>query len=506
MRALLSVVSLGVFLWAFPAPAAELSSATSECLDCHRVATPGIVDDWEASRHARTAPGEAQKKSDLERKVSTAEIPENLAAVTVGCAECHTLNSGKHRDTFNHNEQEVHVVVSPEDCATCHFIEKIQYQANLMSQAFGNLNDNPVYRDLVDTVNGIQEYHPKQRTTMRAKPSGKTEAESCFYCHGTRVAVKGTKTRETDLGDMEFPVLEGWPNQGVGRINPDGTKGSCASCHPRHQFSIEVARKPDTCAECHKGPDVPAYPVYKVSKHGNIYSSLEKEWDFTSVPWILGKDFTAPTCAACHASLVVSWDGEIIAERSHAMNDRLPWRIFGLVYAHPHPESPDTTVIKNQAGLPLPTELTGEPAAGYVISKEEQEKRWSIMRKVCLACHDSSWVDNQYARLEHTIGTTNQMTLTATQVLLDAWRLGAAKGLDQGDSIFNEAIEKMWVEQWLFFANSTRFATAMAGADYGVFANGRWQMSKNIQQMLDWIDFRLPCPHERKNSEAGSPE
>ena len=68
---------------------------------------------------------------------------------------------------------------------------------------------------------------------------------------------------------------------------------------------------------------------------------------------------------------------------------------------------------------------------------------------------------------------------------------GAAKGLTQKDSIFNEAIEKKWVEQWLFYANSTRFASAMAGADYGVFANGRWYLNKNIQEMMDWLEFKL---------------
>jgi len=70
------------------------------------------------------------------------------------------------------------------------------------------------------------------------------------------------------------------------------------------------------------------------------------------------------------------------------------------------------------------------------------------------------------------------------------WK-GAVKGLAQKDSIFNEAIEKKWVEQCLFFANSTRYASAIAGADYGVFANGRWYMSKNIQEMIDWLGFKL---------------
>ena len=30
----------------------------------------------------------------------------------------------------------------------------------------------------------------------------------------------------------------------------------------------------------------------------------------------------------------------------------------------------------------------------------------------------------------------------------------------------------------------------MAGADYGVFANGRWYMNKNIQEMVDWLEFK----------------
>ena len=87
--------------------------------------------------------------------------------------------------------------------------------------------------------------------------------------------------------------------------------------------------------------------------------------------------------------------------------------------------------------------------------------------------------------------TTNDMTLTATRILLSAWDKGVAKGLAHEDSIFNEAIEKKWVEQWLFYANSTRFSSAMAGADYGVFANGRWYMSKNIQEMFDWLQLKL---------------
>jgi hypothetical protein len=425
------------------------------------------------------------------RRVSFEQVPEKLASVVVGCAECHTLNPDKHADTFDHNGFKVHVVVTPADCATCHPVEVDQYGRNTMAHAYGNLKNNAVYHSMADAVNGVQSFRDME--TSQGAPDEQTEADSCFFCHGTRVEVKGTDVIDTDFGEMPFPVLSGWPNQGVGRVNPDGSLGSCSSCHARHQFSIEVARKPYTCSQCHKGPDVPAYKVYAVSKHGNIFSSLGKgkKWNFNRVPWTVGKDFTAPTCATCHVSLVVADDGRVVAERTHQMNDRLSWRIFGLIYAHPHPESPDTTIIKNEAGLPLPTELTGEPVGQYLIDAKEQARRRKAMEAVCLSCHSANWVDGHFARFENTIETTNEDTLTATKILLAAWGKGAAKGLAQDDSIFNEAIEKKWVEQWLFYANSTRYASAMGGADYGVFANGRWYVSKNIQEMKDWLEFKL---------------
>jgi hypothetical protein len=474
--------------------AAVISENTQACLECHREVTPGIVGDWKKSRHAKITLADALKKPALERRVSIKKAPEGFADTVVGCAECHTINPQKHKDTFLHSDYQVHIVVTPDDCAVCHPVEREQYRKNKMSQAYGNLKNNPVYHNLVDSVIGIQNFE-NMKTTL-APPDEETYADACFFCHGTKVEVKGMKTRDTAMGEMEFPILTGWPNQGVGRINPDGSKGSCSACHARHQFSIEVARKPYTCSQCHKGPDVPAYKVYKVSKHGNIFSSIGKEWDFKAVPWTVGKDFTAPTCATCHVSLVVNEDNEIIAQRTHQMNDRLAWRIFGLVYAHPQPKSADTSIIKNKAGLPLPTELTGEPVSEYLIDAREQAARRKTMQKICRSCHSSQWVEGHFARFENTIKTTNKMTLTATKILLAAWEKGVAKGLAQGDSIFNEAIEKKWVTQWLFYANSTRYASAMMGADYGVFANGRWYMSQNIQEMADWLEFKLKSMKE----------
>jgi hypothetical protein len=44
----------------------------------------------------------------------------------------------------------------------------------------------------------------------------------------------------------------------------------------------------------------------------------------------------------------------------------------------------------------------------------------------------------------------------------------------------------------------------MAGADYGVFANGRWHLSKNIQEMMDWLKIRLErTPPQIKKEKKG---
>ena len=489
---LAGVVFLGILFLSvavLPASGASLSEDSQTCVDCHIYATPGIVSGWKKGRMARVTPDAAMKKPLSGRRISVKEPPKKMAKLVVGCAECHTMNPEKHKDTFEHNGYSVHVVVTPGDCAACHPVEVAQYGQNLMSHAYGNLQGNSLYRSLANATNGLQTFENMKIT--HAKPDPLMDADACLYCHGTKVEVKGLKTRDTPDGEMDFPILTGWPNRGVGRINPDGTKGSCTACHTRHEFSMAMARKPYTCSECHKGPDVPAYKVYSVSKHGNVFASLGSQWNYDTVPWTLGKDFTAPTCAVCHISEVVTDEGDVLAARTHRMSDRLPLRLFGLIYAHPSPRSPDTTVIRNGQVLPLPTELTGEPASKYLIDSKEQAKRQKTMEKVCLGCHSQGWVEGHFARLKKTVQYTNIMTLTATKIMLSAWEKGFAKGLAQKDSLFNEAIEKMWVEQWLFYANTTRLASAMTGADYGVFANGRWFMSKNIQDMLDWFKLRI---------------
>lgn len=471
----------------------ELSPETQACIGCHSMFTPGIVQDWLTSRHSKTAPQQALGKPDLRRRVSAGKILEQFSRYAVGCFECHSLNPAKHRDNFEHMGFKINVVVSPNDCRTCHPLEVEQYEGSKKAHAIKNLLSNPVYHTLVKSTDGLTTV--ENGKIVAHDPSDVTLRETCLGCHGTRIEVKGMKKVMTKMGEIPVPHLTNWPNQGVGRENPDGSLGACSACHPRHGFSIEVARKPYTCAQCHLEPDVPAWNVYKESKHGNIYASKEKEWKFSSVPWIVGTDFQAPTCASCHNSLLVSPTGDVIAERTHDFGARLWVRLFGLVYAHPQPRSGNTTIIKNKDKLPLPTAFTGEPAREYLIDRSVQEKRLSTMKTVCKSCHSTDWVDNHFEKLDTTTKETNQMTFSATMLMVGAWE----NGIEDKTNPFDESIEKLWVKQWLFYANSIRYASAMTGApDYAAFKNGWWELSHNLQQMKDQIELKKLLPKGKK--------
>ncbi|MBI5365514.1 MAG: hydroxylamine oxidase [Planctomycetes bacterium] len=476
-----------------PAAAAEpparprMSPQTEECITCHQSVTPGIVADWLASRHARTTPETALRAEPLARRISVAAadaLPEPLRKVAVGCFECHGQAPESHPDTVEHADFKIHPVVTPNDCKTCHPVEVEQFAGSKMAHAHDNLAKNPLFHSLSETLTAGAEV--KGGALHVLPPADATRLDTCYGCHGTAVTVSGKRTVSTDLGDFELPVLTGWPNQGVGRINPDGSRGSCAACHTRHEFSLEVARKPFTCGQCHLEPDTPAFEVWQESKHGNLVLSQQQGYTWDAVPWTVGTDFRAPTCAACHASLLVSPGGETIAERTHDYGSRLWVRLFGLPYAHPQPKSGATHEIRNADGQPLPTTFAGAPATSFLISEKEAKRRRAGMTKICAACHGSSVPLAHFAKLDGTIAETNRMTLAATQLVEQAW----ARGLADRSNPFDEPIERKWMRQWLFYANSVRYGSAMGGPDYATFRNGWFGLTENLREMEEWLALR----------------
>ena len=138
-----------------------------------------------------------------------------------------------------------------------------------------------------------------------------------------------------------------------------------------------------------------------------------------------------------------------------------------------------------RAPLPLSGQLGQEPDC---LEEDEQDANTRTRQ---VACHDTSWVQGHWQRYGNTIRQTNATTLTLTDIMNEGWMRGYARGLGQGESPFDEALERKWSDAWLFYANTVRFASAMAGGgDYGVFADGRYQLSQTVAELHEWLEQR----------------
>jgi len=155
------------------------------------------------------------------------------------------------------------------------------------------------------------------------------------------------------------------------------------------------------------------------------------------------------------------------------------------------PREADTTVIQNAGGLPLPTELDGRFVDKFLYTEQERDKARKTMQASCRRCHDSSWVDGHWERFMNTIQHTNGATLAATQLMQDIWKRDLAQNHTKGGNPFDEFIEKVWSDVWLFYANTIRFSSAMGGGgDYSVFADGKYHLSRAVREMEDWLKAR----------------
>lgn len=242
---------LGLVLVSLPLAAlSQVSAEGPACLDCHTGTTPGIVQQWRESAHA--------KKS-------------------VDCNACHRANETDPA-AFDHYGQRIAVIVTPNYCARCHSKEVEQFEESHHAQAaqfIGSLDNM-----LGEVVEG-----------------GPAAVNGCRQCHGSEVK---------HLKDGKFDP-DTWPNSGIGRVNPDGSRGSCAACHGRHSFSSAVARQPENCGKCHLGPDHPQIEIYSESKHGIQFRANLAKMNLDSKFWVVWKDYSAaPTCATCHMSATMT--------------------------------------------------------------------------------------------------------------------------------------------------------------------------------------------------------
>ena len=314
---------------------------------------------------------------------------------------------------------------------------------------------------------------------------------ACLECHGTLVVpYKKEMARVENLVTGTVNTFErvdywGWPSNGAGRVDPDGSIGTCTACHTRHEFSVKQAREPWTCGQCHLGYDHPHIEIYEESKHGNILAAYGSEWNWTAIPWRVGVHFNSPTCAACHMSTLADKDGNILVYGTHDFRERLVWDQMHF-FTYPKPRWPDLTqnaIIKggnqlNGAGLiknnvvftgfkvvysdaPKPGELKFPRLATIEYTGDLAKKR-AEMKKVCNLCHSRQWVDNYFRTFDQNLIDYNITAQYAFQLLQKAYKLG----IQDPSNKLDEYMEMMWYYIWHHEGRRWRNGAAMMGPDF----------------------------------------
>ncbi len=372
----------------------EMSDTTRACVSCHKKNNPGLVQQWGSSKHYRA---------------------------NVGCYECHAADA-KDPDAFIHDEKKlkvnISIIVSPKDCSNCHEKEVAQTQASHHAAA------GDILGSLDNLLAEVVEGNSKFITDGFPQGNSASAVNGCWACHGAPVKVG-------EDGELD-PAT--WPNTGIGRINPDGSKGACSACHQRHEFSVAQARHPNTCGKCHLGPDHTQKEIYEESKHGIAFFSNEAHMNIDNEKWIPGEDFNlGPTCSTCHMGQTRNQDV------THDVGERISWNNRPVVSVRPE-------ISDAKMGLP-----------GKDLGWEERRDN---MQDVCSACHETSFIENFYTQYDGLVELYNEKFAKPGLALAKAAKplLKPAK--------FSNKLDWIWFELWHHEGRRARHGASMMAPDY----------------------------------------
>ncbi len=418
---------------------------SKDCVECHAQGNPGIVAQWRGSTHAIRG---------------------------VACVDCHAAEQAD-ADGFEHYGAHIATVVTPRDCGRCHVTPAEQFAQSHHAKG-GNILAS-LDNFLAETVEGARvPFNPHSPTPGRkiTEVDGLASAFSgCQQCHGSKVALQGAdgtpvtvdvlepdeNGKPTNLDAVDKIVRDDngrplfhpgtWPNTGIGRINLDGSLGSCTACHSRHDFSPRRARQPENCGKCHLGPDHPQKEIYEESKHGIAYRDLKDEMNLDAEAWVLGKDYAAaPTCATCHMSGHLRNGGAI----THDVGERISW----------NNRPPVSLVMDTDRNNALVKEADPEKRRALVHDSWEQKRK--RMKQVCSHCHTADYVNAFYTQYDNLVVLYNEKFAKPGRQIMAA--------LQSNDLItptqFDEEIEWTWFLLWHHEGRRARHGAAMMAPDY----------------------------------------
>lgn len=434
--------------------------AADSCVKCHAdVVSPGAVEQWHASKHAQMG---------------------------VSCTACHGA-SKTDADSWLHKGNYISSIVTPGDCAKCHNQQTTEFMSSHHSTAslfIGSLDNylGAFVEGHQATVSGCKQCHGSRlkiskhftdgsefkldmedvssRALNKLKEQGKDPmlAKDDFRDEMKKIVAEEFKPFENKELKPEGAGItidkDTWPNSGMGRINADGSMGSCNACHGRHNFSKALARQPDNCGKCHMGPDHPQIEIYNESKHGIAFRNRLSDMKLDHPQWIVGKDYSAaPTCATCHMS----------ATRTQPVTHDVGLRISYTLRPIVSKLTTSHSAVLDELG----------EVKKITLSPEEKRKR---MQEVCSACHGPTHIKNFYAQYDALVALYNGKFAQPATKIMDYIK---AHNYIDTKIPFGSDIEWKFYELWHHEGRRMRMGASMMGPDYTQW-HGAFEVARNF--------------------------
>jgi hypothetical protein len=370
-------------------PVNVLARSDNECVECHRRTTPGIVEQYGLS---------------------------TMAAAEVACEDCHEVASD-HAGAVEHEATYVLAQPSTAMCEGCHTTEVAQYSKSRHAL--------PAYVAYAG-VDGLSEELQQQYLSIPeiGQDSEKLRMRNALH------AIEGEAITRFACEDCH----------NIGKPHGDGSVGQCQDCHLRHKFSLEQARKPETCNHCHIGPDHPQWEIYQESGHGIAYMTDGHRWNWEAEPGTLTvEDFPAPTCATCHFS------GFGATGTTHDVGDRLTWFLFA----------------------PISTRRPGW---------QDNQVR---MQALCQECHNQTFIETFYTDADALTEAINDRVRESDEIV--------APVLQQISEVpFDEPIDFVYFEAWHHWGRTAKFGAWMQGPDYTQW-HGIYELLADLSELEEMV-------------------
>ncbi len=361
-----------------------LAKSDDECVVCHSRTTPGIVEQYGVS---------------------------SMAAGEVSCSDCHEVKEG-YAGAVEH--EGVFILPSPSTamCDRCHTAEVAQYnQSRHGLPAFvAYAGTDPLTNEQLNLYQSIAEITApdRQRNAVYALEGPAVTRFACEVCHN------------------------------VGKPHDDQSVGQCQKCHLRHEFSLEQARKPETCNQCHIGPDHPQWEIYQESPHGISYLTSGDRWHWEAEAGTLTvEDFPAPTCAICHMS------GFGSTGTTHDVGERLTWFLFDAI-SKKRPNATENAVR---------------------------------MQAVCQECHNKNWIKEFYEDGDAVVGAVNDWVTESDELMAPLKEQSLLTPV-----AFDEPIDFVYFDLWHHWGRTTKFGAWMQGPDYSQW-HGAYEVLRDLAEL-----------------------